>query len=112
MEWISANPAPYSDIRASQSNLLAGMHQHYFYAAIDTLSVGANDTLFAYVYLNVVNTLSEVMLKWYDGTWEHRACWGANNPLYGTDGSNSRGYMGTLPTAGQWMRLEVPARLD
>src|SRR2546430_11414651 len=49
------------------------------------------------------------MLHWNDGTWEHRAYWGANNIAYGTDGTASRLYMGPLPPAGQWNRLEIPA---
>jgi hypothetical protein len=49
------------------------------------------------------------MLQWNDGTWEHRAYWGANNIPWGVDGTESRRYMGALPPAGQWVRLEVPA---
>src|SRR5260221_157338 len=30
---------------------------------------------------------------------------------WGTDGTNSRRYMGPLPAVGQWVRLEVPANL-
>src|SRR5207245_10565034 len=44
-----------------------------------------------------------------DGSWEHRAYWGQNRIQYGTDGTPGRRYMGALPTAGQWVRLEVPA---
>src|SRR6185295_10461596 len=44
-----------------------------------------------------------------DGTWEHRAYWGANLISWGTDGTVSRRYMGALPAAGQWVRLSVPA---
>jgi len=49
------------------------------------------------------------MLQWNDGSWEHRAYWGANNIGFGTDGTASRRFMGALPAAGQWVRLEVPA---
>ncbi len=38
-----------------------------------------------------------------------RAYWGANIIDWGTDGTASRRYMGPLPVAGQWVRLEVPA---
>jgi hypothetical protein len=107
--WVSSNPAPYSGMLAHQSELAAGVHQHYFYNATATLSVAVGDTLFAYVYLDPVNPPSEVMLQWYDGTWEHRAYWGANLIAFGTDGSVSRRYMGALPAAGQWVRLAVPA---
>ena len=85
------------------------MHQHYFNNATATLSVGVGDTLFAYVYLDPANPPSQVMLQWYDGTWEHRAYWGSNAIAWGIDGTASRRSMGTLPAAGQWMKLSVPA---
>ena len=107
--WVSSNPAPYSGALAHQSALLSGMHQHYFYNATTTLSVAVGDTLFAYVYLDPANPPREVMLQWNDGSWEHRAYWGANLIGWGTDGTVSRRYMGPLPAAGQWVRLAVPA---
>jgi hypothetical protein len=108
--WISSNPSPYSGSLAHQSVIAAGMHQHYFYWA-SPLTVNAGDVMVAYVYLDPANMPSEVMLQWNDGTWEHRAYWGANQLGWGTTGTNSRYYMGALPTAGQWVRLEVPASL-
>jgi hypothetical protein len=107
--WISANPAPYSGALAHQSAVANGEHQHYFYNATATLSVAPGDTLFAYVYLDPANPPSEVMLQWYDGSWEHRAYWGANLVGWGTNGTNSRRFMGALPAAGQWVQLAVPA---
>jgi hypothetical protein len=92
-----------------QSALGTGQHQHFFYAATSTLSVAVGDTLFAYVYLDPANPPSELMLQWNDGSWEHRAYWGANLIGYGTDGTTSRRYMGSLPAAGQWVQLAVPA---
>jgi hypothetical protein len=107
--WVSSNPAPFSAALAHQSNLFAGLHQHFFYNATSTLAVNAGDKLFAYVYLDPANPPSQLMLQWNDGTWEHRAYWGANIIPWGTDATDSRRYVGTLPTAGQWARLEVPA---
>jgi hypothetical protein len=107
--WISSNPAPFSGTLAHQSALASGEHQHYFYNATATLSVAVGDTLFAYVYLDAANPPSEVMLQWYDGSWEHRAYWGANQISWGTDGTASRRSMGALPATGQWVRLAVPA---
>lgn len=111
--WVSSNPAPFSGATAHQSNIFAGLHQHYFYGATATLSVGAGDKLFAYVYLDPSNMPSQIMLQWAETNtwWEHRAYWGANNIPWGVDGTNSRRYMGPLPAAGGWVRLEVPASL-
>src|SRR5207253_2042447 len=107
--WISSNPTPYSGTQAHQSVLAGGEHQHYFYNATATLTVAVGDTLFAYVYVDPANPPSEVMLQWYDGSWEHRAYWGANLIPWGTDGTVSRRFMGALPAVGQWVRLAVPA---
>lgn len=110
--WIDDEPTPISDSFAHQSNLVAGsMHQHYFYGATETFPIQAGNVLYAYVYLDPVTPPSQVMLQWNDGTWEHRAYWGANQIGWGVDGTNSRRYMGPLPAAGDWVRLEVPASL-
>ncbi|MHB8522382.1 MAG: glycoside hydrolase family 9 protein [Limisphaerales bacterium] len=107
--WVGSNPAPFAGGLAHQSSLSAGLHEHYFYAATATLTVNTNDTVFAYVYLDPANPPSEVMLQWNDGSWEHRAYWGANNITYGIYGTVSRYYAGTLPALGQWVQLAVPA---
>jgi hypothetical protein len=109
--WISSNPTPFSGTLASQSNVFSAKHQHYFYSATATLTVNTGDSLIAYVYLDPVDTPSEIMLQWTDGSWEHRAYWGANNLDMGIDGTISRHFMGSLPAAGQWVRLDVPASL-
>ncbi|EEF63251.1 glycoside hydrolase family 9 protein [Pedosphaera parvula] len=107
--WVSAGPAPFSGTKAVQSSVNSAMHQLYFDWAGKTLNVNSGENLFTYVYLDPANVPSEVMLEWNDGTWNHRAYWGANKIANGTDGTVSRQNMGALPTAGQWARLEVPA---
>jgi len=107
--WVSSSPAPYSGGLAHQSTLAAAFHQHYFVNATPLL-VQTGDTLFAYVYLDPANPPSEVMLSWYTGgSWVHNAYWGADLINVGTNGTNSRRYMGPLPATGQWARLEIPA---
>lgn len=109
--WINSSvfPGPYSGSLAHQSIISSGMHQHYFYGAPQPLTPNQGNVLFAYVYLESSNPPSQVMLQWNDGTWEHRAYWGANQLGWGTDGSISRRYMGTLPPFDRWVRLEVAA---
>lgn len=107
--WTASSPAPSAGALAHQSTLAAGTHEHGFDNAASALIVSAGDKLFAYVYLDPTNIPGEIMLHWNDGTWEHRAYWGANVIGYGTNGTASRYNMGALPAAGQWVRLEVPA---
>lgn len=104
-------PVPFSSTRAHQSNLVPGLHQHYFDGATATLAVAAGDRLTTYVYLDAENLPSQVMLQWFAGDWEHRAYWGESKSPWGIEGTNSRRYMGPLPAAGQWVRLEIPANL-
>src|SRR5829696_7287405 len=112
-EWktVNADPTPFSGMTAHQSNAQDGMHQHYFEGASAPLSVNRGDRLFVYVYLDPAEMPEEVMLQWNDddGTWEHRAYWGENKIEWGQDGTESRRYMGPLPPAGEWVRLEVAA---
>ncbi len=107
--WITTNPAPYSGVRAHQSGIAAGIHQHYFVNATPVLAIGVGDSLFTYVYLDPANPPREVMLQFYDGSWEHRAYWGANLIPWAARGGVSGRYMGPLPVAGQWVRLDVTA---
>jgi len=109
--WVSASPLPYSGSLASQSNLTAGEHQHYFDGATSKLLPNTGDKMIAYVYLDPTNPPTEIMLQWNSDSlgWNHRAYWGANNIAWGTDGTQSRRFMGALPATGTWVRLEVPA---
>ena len=107
--WISSNPSPFSGTLAHTTNIITGLHQHYFFNATQTLAVNAGDILIAHVYLDPANPPTEVMLQFNDGTWEHRAYWGQNHWGAGIDGTVSCRNMGALPPTGQWVRLEVPA---
>ncbi len=107
--WVNSAPAPFSGTLAHQSAVAAGLHQHTFDNASSTLLINDGDTLFAYIYLDPANPPTEVMLQWNDGSWEHRAYWGANQINYGTDNTVTRRSMGALPATGKWVRLEVPA---
>ena len=108
--WITANPAPFSGTKAHQSALAAGLHEHAFAWASDTLTVATGDILYAYVYLDPANPPTAIMLGWnVDGDWDHRAYWGANRFTYGVDGTPGRRSLGALPATGRWVRLEIPA---
>jgi hypothetical protein len=107
--WVGANPKAFSGTVAHQATAGTGLHQHYFSFASSTLTVNTGEVLYTYVYLDPNNPPTEVMVQWNDGSWEHRAFWGANQIVYGSNDSAGRRYMGPLPAVGQWVRLEVPA---
>ncbi|HEY3861980.1 MAG TPA: glycoside hydrolase family 9 protein [Verrucomicrobiae bacterium] len=111
--WISGSPTPYSGKLAQQSAIESGEHQVYFANASQTLSVGTNAALYAWIYLDPAHPPTEAMLQWNDssGSWEHRAYWGANVLAFGVDGTATRTNMGLLPAAGQWVQLKVPSSL-
>lgn len=109
--WVKANPAPLSGMLAHQSTRRIGFHQHYFEGA-SPLMLSTGDKLFTYIFLDNNNLPDEIMLQWHDGNnWEHRAYWGQNRIGFGAAGTDSRRYIGPLPVAGRWVRLDVPASL-
>ena len=113
--WVTS-PTPQCGTKVQQSLLNPGVHQHYFQNASQTITVPTGGSLFAYVYLDTANAPQEVMLQWNDGSWDHRAYWGANLIPYPNSQppvapeSPAHHFVGQLPTAGQWVRLEVPAK--
>ncbi|MFO1412798.1 MAG: Ig-like domain repeat protein [Burkholderiales bacterium] len=108
--WVSS-PTPKLGALAHRSLGTVGIRQHYFYNATTPMTVATGGKLFTYVYIDPANPPAQLLLQWNDGDWEHRAYWGANMIGWGVDGTNTLRYMGSLPTAGQWVRLEVPASL-
>lgn len=109
--WISSGPTPYSGAKAHQTPVVNGLHQHFFTNVATPLAVPTGATLFAYIYLDTSNPPTEIMLQWNNGSWDHRAFWGADQIGWGKTGTSSRRSMGALPALGQWVRLEVPASL-
>ena len=85
-----------------------GLVQHYFIGASKPLRVGDGDTLFAYVYLDSKNTPETVQLQFHaNGSWNHRAHWGADK-AHGKGTKNGSFFKaGELPETGKWVRLEV-----
>jgi len=86
-----------------------GLTQHFFTGAKAPLPIGANDRLFAYVYLDPKNPPETVQLQFNDGSWEHRAFWGADKGHGAGRNNDSNRRLGDLPATGKWVRLEVAA---
>lgn len=83
--------------------------QHFFTGATDKLKIGENTRLFAYAYLDPKNPPQTLQLQFNDGTWEHRATWGADKAFLAGRNDTANRQMGELPETGKWVRLEVDA---
>ena len=87
--WVDS-PQPVLSGRLASERTAAGFGQHFFINSKDRLTIAAGDKLFAHVYLDPANPPQAIMLQFNDGTWEHRAYWGANKIDVGTDEPPSR----------------------
>ena len=83
--------------------------QHLFHGVNRKITLTAEDTLFAYVWIDKENPPLTIMLQWNDGSWDHRAFWGQDKIGFGEIGTdtNAHRFMGKLPQSGKWIRLEV-----
>ena len=109
--WVAKPDAPvFSGQRAHTQGGEGRQRQHCFSGATHPLRVGPDDVLFTYVYLDPQAKPREIMLQWNNGTWDQRAYWGEDLIPFGEPNTASRRRLGPMPAAGQWVRLEVPAR--
>jgi len=106
--WVTS-PLPVLQGKKATERSATGLSQQIFTDARQPLMIGAGDKLVAHVFLDPANPPEQIMLQFNDGTWEHRAYWGANKTDWGADNSPSRLALGPLPEAGRWVRLEVDA---
>lgn len=95
-----------STVRKSADDVIT---QHFFTGATDKLKIGENTRLFAYAYLDPENPPQTLQLQFNDGTWEHRATWGADKAFRAGQNDAANRQMGELPETGKWVRLEVEA---
>jgi hypothetical protein len=85
-------------------------HRHFFQGDPAGHVVQAGDHLFAWVYLSRKDAPRTIMLQWHDGDgWEHGAFWGEDLIREGKLNTPARRFMGKLPEAGRWVRLDVPS---
>ncbi|PSJ37666.1 PA14 domain-containing protein [Allosphingosinicella deserti] len=110
-EWAADPAAPAGGARTHWTPSNAGLKQHYFEGCSEPLPIHEAETLFAYVRLDPANPPKQIMLQWFDGTWDHRAYWGESRIDWGVEGRANRRRLGDLPIPGVWTRLEVPASL-
>ncbi len=88
----------------------SGIVQHFFRDATRTVRIGPGDKFYAHVWIDPDNPPQTLMLQFYEnGSWNHRAFWGADKINFGGIGAKNGGHwpMGELPSPGKWVRLEV-----
>ncbi len=101
---------PPQDFGGHRAALQAGVHQHFFDSATETLDVVGGDALYVWVYLDPDNAPKTLMFQWnVAGSWDHRAYWGENLINWGVDGTVSRLRIGDLPVLGQWVLVSLSA---
>ncbi len=107
-KFVTAPDHPVHSGKKSTVRTGKGITQHFFTGAKQPLVINENDRLFAYVYLDPKDPPETVQLQFNDGTWEHRAHWGADKAFGAGRNNVSNKPMGPLPETGKWVRLEVP----
>ena len=85
--------------------------QHFFTGANPKLKLGENAKLIAWVFLDPEDPPQTIQLQFNDGSWEHRASWGADKAFGAGRNNASNRLIGKLPELGKWVRLEVAAEL-
>jgi RHS repeat-associated protein len=106
--WDTTHKA--SGTQSHSATSTGPLEEHLFDGAATNMWMGTRDLVTTWVLLDPCNPPREILLSWRRADqWQHRAYWGENLVNAGTNNTESRRYMGPLPTAGVWTRLEVPA---
>lgn len=106
--WVKS-PNPISGSKVHRSRRAGGVHVHGFSGASYPLRTVKGDRLFVDVFIDPEAPPSEVMVQWYAGGSWRRAFWGEDKLCYGPTDSVENYRVGSIPAAGMWARLEVPA---
>ncbi len=108
-QFVSAPDHPVYSGKTSTVRKGSGLNQHFFTNAQPPLTIGKDDQLFAYVFLDPADPPETVQLQFNDGNWNHRAYWGADKGHAAGSKGPANFRVGDMPKKGQWVRLEVPA---
>ena len=108
--WVGEDGGPVYSGKSAWRQSAEGLTQIVFQEAKEGLWIDEEAVLFAHVYLDPDNPPETVMLQYNDGSWDHRAYWGADKIVYGQGDTPGHRHIGTLPEAGRWVRLEARAQ--
>lgn len=91
----------------------AGVYENFIVTPSSSVPVLSGDNIVVYTLIDPCDPPREILLQFRDTSgfvaseWDHGAYWGDN--LISGIGVTSPKPMGTLPQAGKWLRLEIPA---
>ena len=108
-KFVPASEHPVHSGKNSSIRTGTGLTQHFFDGATPKLKLGNPGRLFAYVYLDPENPPETIQLQFNDGSWNHRAYWGADKAHGAGQKGPANFHAGELPETGKWIRLEVDA---
>tara|TARA_B100000519_G_scaffold129242_2_gene111585 strand:- start:425 stop:3640 length:3216 start_codon:yes stop_codon:yes gene_type:complete len=109
-QFVSGPDHPVFSGEKSHTRTGEGLNQHFFTGATEPLVIAENDVFFTYVFLDPDNPPESIQLQFNDGSWDHRAHWGADKCFLPGKKNALNFPMGALPKTGEWVRLEVPAK--
>ncbi len=108
-KFVTAPEHPVHSGKNSSVRTGTGLTQHFFDGANPKLKLGNPGRLFAYVYLDPENPPETIQLQFNDGSWNHRAYWGADKAHGAGQTGAANFHAGELPETGKWIRLEIDA---
>ena len=109
LAWVTG-PAPLPSGTRAHGQSGNGEITFHRVSGLPPVDLSPHDRLVTWVYLDPARTPREVMVEWFAGAeWEHRAYWADEERPDGMAEAPHRRWMGPLPKAGGWVRLEVPA---
>ncbi|MEM7473421.1 MAG: PSD1 and planctomycete cytochrome C domain-containing protein [Planctomycetota bacterium] len=97
-----------SAIRRKSNNTIS--QDIFFYRQKKNFRVPENGKFFIYCHLDPADTPETVMIQLHTTTWKNRAVWGKQEKItFGQPNTTEKVFMGDLPEAGKWARLEFDA---
>ena len=80
-----------------------------FFAGGASFTIPPNGRISVQCYIDPADKPKSVMLQFHVGGWNHRAVWGEEGAIpFGQVRTNEHVYLGAMPEAGKWGRLEFP----
>ncbi len=105
--FVTAAEGPVASGKRSLKRTGEGVTQDFF-AGGTKLTVAPGGRLSVMCYIDPDNKPKSIMVQFHVGGWSNRAVWGDEGAIpFGKVRTTERAYMGSLPEAGSWQKLEM-----